>query len=222
MKKYRILIVEDIPIICQFYEGELQKLAEKNLRFVVDVAHTFDMASHKLKIATPTHYDLVLLDIRLRDIKKRKTHDGETLGKKIRQLMPEAKIMVITAYDNGFRFHTIFKSINPEGFVMKHELTDNELTRAIELLLQNKSYYSDSITRYLNQQVTTPFKIDDLDRKLLYLLSNCLTTKEISKRLPLSESGIEKRKRNLGKVFHLENAKTPTLIQMAKKHGYLD
>lgn len=223
-KLYRILIIEDEPILCQYYEGLLKEMSVNDQQFTIKVAHSFDTASNLLTYATSKqdYFDLVLLDIRLRDVAKKKTYDGEGLGIQIRKLMPNTKIMVITSHDNNFRYHTIFKSMQPDGFMIKYELSDGEFIKAIELLLEGKNYYGASVTRYLNAQIGNKNNIDDLDRRLLYLLSNCLTTKQIAKILPLSPSGVEKRKRKLSELFNLENAKTVTIIFAAKEHGYLD
>ncbi|GMN06530.1 hypothetical protein MTsPCn5_19190 [Croceitalea sp. MTPC5] len=224
IKPFQVLIVEDVPIICQYYQGMFVTLRHEGAPFSVTVAPTFDkaVAAMDRALATGSSFDLVLLDIRLRDTEKQKTEDGEALGKQLRQKMPETKILVVTAHDNNFRYHTILRHIRPEGFMLKYELNDTEFAKAITSLMANKNYYGASITKYMNAQMGLAGTLDDIDRKLLFLLSNCLTTKEISKMLPLSPSGIEKRKRNLSAFFGLENAKTVSLIQAAKAHGYLD
>jgi len=221
---HRVLIIEDIPILCDYYKSMLGKMEDARQRFSVETINTFHEASASLEKALKQNnvFDLALLDIRLWDKENRKTYDGEELGKRIRHQMPTAKIMVITSHDNNFRYHTIFENVYPDGFMLKYEVSDKEFTKAIRLLLTNKNYYGSSATKYLNAQINNKARLDNLDRKLLHLLSNCLTTKEISKILPLSESGVEKRKRNLSRFFDLEDARTVNIIKAAKENGYLD
>ncbi|MEL7270669.1 MAG: response regulator [Bacteroidota bacterium] len=222
MKPYQILIVEDIPLICQYYESVFNKLSSDKISFTIDTANTLDLAKSKIDGAKLSNsYEIVLLDLRLRDVQKKVTKDGEDLGVLIRRQLPGTKILVITSYDNHFRFHTVFQNISPEGFIIKQELNDEELKKAILNLFDDRNYYSGSVSKYLNGLASTKHKLDDIDRQLLNFLSDCLTTKEISKKLPLSQSGIEKRKRNLSKFFNLDDAKTVSLVKAAKENGFL-
>jgi len=220
MKNYRILIIEDEQLLCKSYEFLLKKLDNSSLFFHIDIANTFDQA---IVLISGASYDLVILDIRLPNPINGEIENGEILGEKIRNKNFKTKILVITAQTNKYSFYTIFKNIKPEGFLTKYELDKKQFTNAILTLLNtNTTYYSNSINKYLNTTINNNYKLDNLDIKLLYLLSNCLSTQEISNNLLLSPSGIEKRKRKLARFFDLENSKTSRLVIAAKKHGFLE
>lgn len=222
MSPYQILIVEDIPLICQYYESVFNQLSNEKISFSIDTVNTLESAKSKIDLSISNNrYEIVLLDLRLRDVKKKVTKDGEELGSLIRLRQPRTTILVITSYDNHFRFHTVFQNISPEGFIIKQELNDDELKKAIINLLADRNYYSTSVSKYLNAFASKKRRLDDIDRQILNLLSDCLTTKEISERLPLSLSGIEKRKRSLSKFFDLDDARTVSLVKAAKENGFL-
>ncbi len=222
MKTRHTLIIEDIPLLRDFYQDTLRAMSGTGDLFSITVVHSFKTLVNDLKIAAQTQaYDMVVLDIRLVDHITKEHYDGETFGIHIRQLMPKTKILVITEYDDSYRCHTIFQNLNPDGFMAKSSLTVGEFKKAVGLLLNGQNYYCPTVSKYVKRNMIPSRTIDDLDRSILHFLSNHFTLKEISKQMPLSISGIEKRKRNLAQFFDLEDNTTASLVQAAKKHGFI-
>jgi len=223
-RSVRVLLVEEIPIISSNYKTLLKNTSSEPFSFFVEESFTVDAARNTIQSnAGGMGYDVIVLDLNAnRSVLSMTEHgDAESLGILIRKEMPKTKILVTTSCNSHYRFYSAFRNFSPEGFVLKQELTHQEFIKATLCLLHNQNYYGPSITKYLSKQVSNQFKIDYLDRKLLYLLSNCLTTKEIADHLPISQSGVEKRKRNLSKFFNLEDAKTASLVRAAKENGFL-
>lgn len=141
MAKYRILIVDDHPFVCKAYSILLNELEKKNDDFSiehVDICLTYDDALQNVKqsIHESKVYDIVLLDIRLKDNVQLNKYDGEHLGLEIRKLSPDTKLLVISAISEPYRYHSILDSIVPEGFLVKSEM-DNiifESARTADLL----------------------------------------------------------------------------------------
>ena len=63
--------------------------------------------------------------------------------------------------------------------------------------------------------------IDSIDRQILYRLSQGVKTSALVKYIPLSISGIEKRKRKLANFFNLDTANSSKLINCARECGYI-
>ncbi|WP_291871159.1 hypothetical protein [Maribacter sp.] len=60
---------------------------------------------------------------------------------------------------------------------------------------------------------------DSLDREILYRLSLGVKLKELTKYIPLSLPGIERRKRRIAEVFDLESGSIKPILKKAKENG---
>lgn len=224
-KKYQILIIEDHPFVRQAYEFIFQEICqiEGNCEFHIQTASTINCTRKLIfeKSRFQVEFDIVILDIRIPKSINGEMGDSEVLGQEIKELMPETKIIVITSLRENFRLYNIFKSINPDSLLIKSEIDNDILKSAILSVLDNQTYYCNSISNILRTEFSSKYQLDRLDREILYCLSKGLRTKEISTNLPLSISGVEKRKRKLANIFGLNSSKTSNLMKEALKHGYI-
>lgn len=62
--------------------------------------------------------------------------------------------------------------------------------------------------------------LEELDIKIILLLANGIKTKSLSKYIPLSESGIEKRKYRIKRLLDI-NGGDEELIDRARVLGYI-
>ncbi len=224
LKKYKVLIIDDHPLIVESYRNALQYLTSTNKRltFKIDGANNCDLAYRKIKEASQKKgIDLVFLDIGLPQSADGKILSGEDLGIIIRKLLPDAKIIVITTFDNNFRIQNIFKNINPEGLLIKSDLPPKELVTAIQMVLNKKPYYTKTVIQLLRKQISNTLLLDKIDRKILYELSIGTKMKDLPKMLPLTLAGIERRKRRLVKIFKIDPHNIRGLILRAKEKGFI-
>ena len=135
--------------------------------------------------------------------------------------MPNARIVVSTTFNNNFKVHSILKNINPEGFLIKNDITPLELLETIRIIIEDPPYYSKTVIKLLRDQVINDFKLDEYDRKILYELSIGTRMKDLPNLLPLSIAGIEKRKRNLKRMFNVKKLDDRQLMISAKEKGFL-
>ncbi len=219
-----VLIIEDHPLIVSAYENALKLISENNnrLEFDIDVAINCDIAYKKIKEASNTKKtDFIFLDIKLPVSKKGKIISGEDLGIKIKKFLPKAKIIVATTYNDNYRINSIFKSINPDGLLIKNDLSPKELVVAIESVIENTPYYSKSVVQLMRKQVSNNIVIDEVDRKILYELSRGTKMNELPQIVSLSISAIEKRKRILKELFNLDKKDDRELIKIAEEKGFI-
>jgi DNA-binding NarL/FixJ family response regulator len=222
--KYKVLIVDDHPIICDSYKDAFAEVNKEfeNLHIQIEVALDCDAAREKIRNNwVEKGYDLVFLDIRLPASRDRKLVSGEDLGELIREVQPQAKIIVATTFNDNFRMLNIFKSLNPEGFLIKNDLDTKELTTAISHVIQGKPYYSSTVAGLFRKQMSQSLDIDKIDRLMLYELSMGTRMKEMPKVVPLSMAGIEKRKRILKQKFDVEDQGDKALILKAREMGFI-
>ncbi|MFD0964816.1 response regulator [Pseudofulvibacter geojedonensis] len=221
MKTYTVLIIDDHPIIAEAYKFALNKLSldSKELDFSVEMLTNCDDVLDYIK--TQKTADLIFLDMKLPPSLDGKFLSGEDLGIELREKLPEARIIVSTTYNDNYRVNNILKSINPEGFLVKNDITPKDLMAAIKTILDDTPYYSQTVLKLLRTHVNHDFFLDKIDRQLLYELSLGTKMVDLPKILPLSLSGVERRKRQIKEIFDIQKEPDRVLVAMAKEKGFI-
>ena len=223
-KSVTVLIIDDHPIIASAYESALESFVTQNTTYDVKITSIYNLDEAQLLIENSAFIDsldLVFLDMRLPASIDGKLVSGEDLGKLIKSKNSEVRIIVSTTFNDNYRLHNILQSLDPEGFLVKNDIKSKELLRAIENVLSGSPYYSKTVLNLLRKQVGSDIYLDELDRKMLYELSIGAKLKDLSNLLPLSVAGIEKRRRNLKKMFGISGAEDRDLIKLAREKGFL-
>ncbi|AXP80666.1 Oxygen regulatory protein NreC [Mariniflexile rhizosphaerae] len=224
MNEYNVLIIEDHPLITEAYKKAFSQISLKNpkLNFIISTANNCDTAYLKIKEASKRQgLDIVFLDIKLPPSQKGVILSGEDLGLKIIELLPNSKIIVSTTFNDNYRMNSIFKNLNPEGFLIKNDLNPKELVLAIESIIEGNSYYSKSVIELMRKLTANDFLIDAIDRKLLYELSKGTKMSQLPDIIPLSISALEKRKRVLKEIFDLTDKEDRDLFRIAEEKGFI-
>jgi DNA-binding NarL/FixJ family response regulator len=222
MKHLNILMVDDHPIIIEGYQNVLMATKDEDQTLLIDTANNCDMAQIMItRAAKNTHYDVCFFDISLPGSEDGKYTSGEDLAKLAKDLLPNAKIVILTMFNETFRIHNIIKEINPDGFLIKSDLTSMELADAFQQILKSPPYYSSTVNNYVKKTITSEIYVDDINRKILHLLSQGIKTRSLLEYIPLSMSAIEKRKKQLKLLFSVEDGKDETLLGEAREKGFL-
>jgi DNA-binding NarL/FixJ family response regulator len=224
-KKTSVLIIDDHPLICDAYINALNFIEKENLEisFKITLTPNCDDAIAKIKESSKRvlKYELIFLDIKLPPSKDKKILSGEDLGLEINKLLPDSKVIVSTTYNDNYRIYSLMKNLNPDGLLIKNDITASELVNAINLVLTSPPYYSSSVSQTIRNEMLNDLLLDKIDRRLLYELSIGTKTKDLPMTLPLSIAGVEKRKRNLKNVFDVSGLEDKDLINKAKEKGFI-
>ena len=224
-KNYSVLIIDDHPLITEAYKSAFQYVSKQDdsYSFTIDVAHNCDDAIKTIEsfLKSENDLDIVFLDISLPPSEDGEILSGEDLGLKINETMPEIKIIVSTTFNDNYRIHSIFKNINPDGFLIKNDITPQELVTAIKEVINEPPYYSKTVVKLLRKKLSSEFLLDNIDRKILYELSIGTKTKDLPNLVPLSTPGIDKRKRHLKQIFNIQSSDDRELILIAKEKGFI-
>ena len=224
-KKYFVFIIDDHPLITEAYVTALKYYSRhnENITFSIDTAHDCNSGRQLINRALKSdkHSYILFLDINLPQSKDGEILSGEDLGLLAKQQLPNLKIIVSTTLNNNYRMHSLLKSINPEGFLIKNDITPLELLHTIQTILKDPPYYSKTVIKLLRDQVVNDFILDHYDRKILYELSIGTRMKDLPSVLPLSNAGIEKRKRNLKRMFNVKKLDDRQLLITAKEKGFI-
>jgi DNA-binding NarL/FixJ family response regulator len=192
---------------------------DEQYQFSIFEANTIDKAL--LELSKKTNFNLIFLDIKLPKSKDNKFLSGEDLGLEIRRVSPKSKIIVATTYNDNYRLNNILKSVNPDGFIIKNDITPNELVSAVEIVLDKPPYYSKTVLQLLRKQFANNFNLDKIDRQILFELSKGTKMVDLPNKIPMSIGGIERRKRQLKEVFGIIKEEDKILVQMAKEKGFI-
>lgn len=223
-QKNKVLIIDDHPLICDSYRNALHQVMKENqdIQMQIESAENCDTAKEKIMNSwTNDSWDLVFLDIRLPASKDRRILSGEDLGELIRENHPLAKIIVATTFNDNYRIQNIFKSLNPEGFLIKNDLDPKELVNAIIKIMQGGVHYSQTVSNLMRLKMHRNITIDKKDRQILFELSLGTKMKDLPNIVPLSIAGIEKRKRILKEIFDVEDQGDKALILKARELGFI-
>ncbi|QDO95670.1 response regulator transcription factor [Formosa sediminum] len=216
-------MTDDHPMIIEGYQNTLlsTKKPEQNLH--IDTANNCDESLEAMlsSIRREEHYDVLFIDIKMPPSSDGKFTSGEDLARHARKILPKAKIVILTMFNETYRIHNIVEEINPEGFLIKSDLTSSELASAFQAILNHPPFYSGTVSKYLKQTLTSDIYLDDKNRRILYLLSQGIKTKNLAEHIDLSLSGVEKRKKQLKVIFNIEDGQDESLIKEARKLGFI-
>lgn len=224
-KLYTVLIIDDHPLISSAYKSAFNYVEKQSgiLSFNIDEAHDCDSAFEKIMSFSSynKNLDIVLLDISLPPSKDGQILSGEDLGLKIIELMPSTKIIVSTTFNDNYRIHSLYKNLNPDGFLVKNDISPKELVATINTVITDPPYYSKTVIKMLRNEVSSDFVLNNIDRKLLYELSIGTMMKDLPEILLLSLPALEKRKRHLRQIFDADSPYDKELLQKAKEKGFI-
>jgi len=225
MKKvYKVLLIDDHPIILEVYKMALKNasLLIENAAFEIETAQNSDIALQKIEIASKSEgFDIIFLDIKLPPSADGKILSGEDIGVRINELLPNSKIIISTTFNDNYRVQNILKNVNPDGFLIKNDIDTEELIEAIKTVIFDPPYYSKSVIKLLRKQISGDYLLDKIDRQLLYELSIGTKMKDLPNVLPMSIAGIERRKRQLKEMFNVQDNEDRELILKAQEKGFI-
>jgi two-component system response regulator NreC len=191
MEKLRILLAEDHQTV---REGiKLLVNAQPDMEVICEVGD----GELAIKESTRLRPDLLVMDISM------PTMNGLKATKKLRELMPEIKILTLTRHtDDGYLKQLIGAGAN--GYVLKQS-APTDLLHAIRTVASGNAYLDPSLTRkvmggYVSRAESvrgeTKGDLTDREEEVLRLISFGYSNKEIGSRLELSVKTVEAHKAN--------------------------
>jgi DNA-binding NarL/FixJ family response regulator len=199
--KYRILLVDDHPIVRQ---GLAEMINHEKDLHVCGTAEDLHAALDKLEELKP---DLVVTDISL------KNSNGLELLKNIKVRHPKMLVLMLSMHDESLYAVRALRA-GAAGYIMKQEATEKVLT-AIRQVLVGEIYLSDKMEKKMMQQLVggksarTGSPIEDLsDRELevFGMIGQGHGTRQIAEQLHLSIKTVESHRAHIKEKLHLKNA----------------
>jgi len=219
--KHNILIVDDHPFIIQGYKNAITRYNPNQFEFTISEAKDCESGYNIITNPETLPFDIAFLDISMPSYDEKGIFSGEDLAKLLNEYMPNCKIILLTMYTELLKIRTIIDAINPLGLVIKNDLTFDELLFGFDKVINNQTYYSQSIQKMLDQSEQEIIEIDLFDKQILFHLSKGTKTIDIPQYVPISISAIEKRKLNLKKLLNVVDEPDIELVKEAKNRGLL-
>lgn len=221
MIQNNILIVDDHPFIIEGYKNAITRYNPKEFEFFISQAKDCKSAYDIITNPDTTVFDIAFLDISMPPYEEKGIYNGEDLAKLINEIMPTCKIILLTMYTELLKIKTIISTINPNGLVIKNDLTFDELLFAFDKVINNKIYYSQSVQKMLDLAEKDTIEIDQFDKQILFHLSKGTKLNDIPQYIPISLGAIERRKLNLKELLKIIDGSDVDLIREAKNQGLL-
>lgn len=223
-KNYNVLIIEDHPIISDAYKSAFEYVSDENkdIVFNISIVNNCDNAITTINSAARNEgFDIVFLDISLPPSSDGEFLSGEDIGVYLKEKIPNCKIIIATTFNDNYRIQVILKNVNPEGFLIKNDINKEELVNSIKTVIEGTPYFSKSVLELFRKQNLSDYKLDRIDRQLLYEMSIGTKMKDLPKIIPMSLPGLEKRKKQLKIMFKVKDNDDRELILKAKEKGFI-
>jgi DNA-binding NarL/FixJ family response regulator len=220
-KKMNIVIVDDHPFIIEGYKNAINNYGGSGYEFNITQANDCKSAYDIITDPATVPFDIAFFDISMPAYEEKGIHSGEDLAMLIQNVMPACKVILLTMHTELLKINSILKNINPNGLIIKNDLTFDELLIAFDKILKNDNYYSQTVVKLISQSQHENFDIDPFDKQILYHLSKGIKTKDITSYVPLSLSAVEKRKLNLKEMLDVKGSSDVELITEAKNKGLI-
>jgi two-component system nitrate/nitrite response regulator NarL len=191
-KKIRLLLVDDHPIV---REGIKSALSTKGNITIVGEAATGEEAMIKAKKLSP---DVILMDINMPGM------SGLEASRRLRSSVPNSKILALTMHENK-EYILEMSQLGARGYVFK-DSSPSELRLAIEAVHAGELFFSPRASQHLlkaflkDEHKMTDYASADLserEKDVLRLIAEGLKTREIAKRLGVTDRTVETYRRRL-------------------------
>jgi DNA-binding NarL/FixJ family response regulator len=219
-KSMKILIVDDHPFIIQAYKNALEKYSQQGYEFEVIQANNCKSGYENI-VESKIPFNVAFFDISMPEYAEKGIYSGEDLAVLMKSEMPSCKVILLTMHDELLKINNIIKNINPNGLIIKNDLTFDELIFAFDKIINNESYYSQTVIKLVGQAQYNNIELDAFDKQILFHLSKGVKTKDLPQYIPLSLSAIEKRKLNIREILEVKGGSDIDLINEAKTKGVI-
>ncbi|MFN3752665.1 response regulator [Flavobacterium sp.] len=216
----QILIVDDHPFIIEAYKNAINKYGQKGYEFIVTQANNCKTGYENI-IDSAKKFDIAFFDISMPEYAEKGIYSGEDLAALMKTEMPECKVILLTMHTELLKINNIIKNINPSGLIIKNDLTFDELLFAFDKIINDESYYSQTVIKLVGQAQYNNIELDVFDKQILFHLSKGVKTKDLPTYIPLSLSAIEKRKLNIREILEVAGGTDVDLIREAKNKGVI-
>ena len=207
-KNNKLLLIDDHELIVM----GIRHIVQKEIPEITEIDSVPSLKDTLLCIQS-TNYDLYIVDLELID------SDGFNIIDKIRNVYPQARIIVNTMHDELWYFRKL-EQYEVDGIVYK-SLDSAELIQAIRNVLNGETFYC-TIAQELAKSKKKSLlgqPLSEREKKVLKCISEGKNTNEIANELFISVNTVETHRRHLNEKLDAKNV--ASLIMKAVSKGLL-
>jgi len=192
-EKIKLLIADDHPI---FRAGIVKILEEDQSFTVVGQFGDGGTAFERIEDLQP---DIAILDISMPKM------DGMEIVKRAKQQQFKTEFIILTMYKDQEYFNEAMR-LGAKGYLLK-ENTSTDLINCIHAIVKGKHYVCADLTEYLLQRKTkintmqkeypTLNKLTDMEKRVLRLIAENRTSKEIADQLFISHRTVQNHRAHI-------------------------
>ncbi len=215
-KPVRILLADDHTIVRQGLARLLEE--QQNLKVVGEAVNGQDAVEKAEKLKP----DIIIMDIAMPRM------NGIEAAKRIRKLMPETKIIILSMYSHEHYIHELLEC-GVSGYLLK-DSGGQDIIKAIGAALKNETFLSPSISKKVVDAYLSPTKssskgelykqLSNREREVFQLIAEGHPTRQIADMLCVSVSTIKSHKAKIMEKLGTESSMK--LIHFAIQLGLVD
>ncbi|MET1078603.1 MAG: response regulator transcription factor [Pseudomonas sp.] len=201
----RIVLIDDHALVRDGIRSLLSLMPQ------FDVIGEAASGAEALELLQRIQPQILLMDIGLKDI------NGLELTRRLRQLYPALKVLILSMYDNQ-EYLTTSLEVGASGYVLK-EAPSREIIAAIEAIAAGGSFFSAEIARKLARRAPEPEGLTPRERQVLLMLAQGLNNKNMAQALQISVRTVETHRLSIRRKLAID--KPADLVRHALEHGWV-
>ncbi|SFA72147.1 response regulator transcription factor [Algoriphagus aquimarinus] len=208
-QKPTVIIADDHPILLK---GLYDFLSDMGL----DIIGMANEGQSALDLIIKFNPQLAILDMEM----PKKT--GLEIAADCKKLGLSTKVILLTLHKEIYLYHQA-KELNLSGYILK-EFALDDLSKAVSKVLAGGQFFSEKIFEGLkeNKYQSGENPLTPSEVKILRLLADGLSTKEIANKLFISERTVDKHRSNMIVKLQLEKKHNSLLIWAQKNRDIID
>lgn len=205
LSELEIAIVDDHDLVLEGFRGLLNRKGLHNMELFRNAA--------SLISGLPTRtFDIYIIDVELPDM------DGFELIDAIRRAHPSARILISTIHDELW---TVRKLVARQVDAIVYKSADPAyIIEAIRRVSQGSRYYCEEVADIIETLHNETAQPSQRELEVLKAIAGGLTSKEIARRLYISENTVEAHRKSLFLKFEARNI--ADLVMKAVRRGYIN
>jgi len=206
----QILLIDDHPVVLEGTKALLQNVED----FEIGVAYD---STNALQLMNERNFDVFLVDINMQPV------NGIELAKMIKNLCPNARIILYTGYDLQ-DYYDLILSKEIDGLLSKAVMKD-QVIHTIRGVLRDDLVISNDFVDYINQKfkhstINSQTALTEKELAILELVAKGYTNKAIAIEQSLTQRTVENY---LTKIFARLNVESRAeAVAMAKDKGLIE
>ena len=210
MTETTIIVADDHPI---FRQG-LRQIIEKEFGFrVIAEAEDGRAALELIKAHKPM---VAVLDLDMPEM------DGFSVARRLREMNLPVKIIILTMHKDELHFNQAI-DLEVNGYVIKDGAV-YEVVNCIKTVVRNQDYFSPAVSAFLlnrnrrarTQEQSSLGDLTPTERRILFLLAELKTTKEIAAELCISPRTVDNHRAHICSKLDLQGSHA--LVKFALQH----